>query len=48
MTLPDLDAWSEGKELWFGGAVFVVVLLSYFAGKHLAHDRPAPDRPAHH
>ena len=47
MTLPDLDAWSEGKELWFGGAVFAVVLASYFAGKHLAHDRPAHDRPAH-
>jgi high-affinity nickel-transport protein len=41
MTLPDLDAWSEGKELWFGGAVFAVVLASYFAGKRLAHDRPA-------
>ena len=40
MTLPDLDAWSEGKELWFGGAVIAVVLASYFAGKHLAHARP--------
>lgn len=43
MTLPDLDAWAEGKELWFGGAVLAVVLTSYFAGKRLAHERPAHD-----
>jgi high-affinity nickel-transport protein len=36
MTLPDLDAWSEGKELYFGAAVVLTVLMSYLAGKRLA------------
>ena len=36
LTLPNLDAWSEGKELYFGAAVVLTVLMSYLAGKRLA------------
>jgi high-affinity nickel-transport protein len=40
MAMPGLDAWADGKELVFGGAVVSVVLLSYILGKRLAADRP--------
>jgi len=36
MTLSPVDAWAEGKELFFGSAVMVVVLVSYLIGKRLA------------
>ena len=36
MTLPPVDDWAEGKELFFGGAVMIVVLVSYLIGKRLA------------
>jgi high-affinity nickel-transport protein len=36
LALPNLDAWSEGKELYFGAAVVLTVLMSYLAGKRLA------------
>lgn len=37
MTLPAVDGWADGKELFFGMAVIVVVLISYLIGKRLAH-----------
>ena len=36
MTSPAIDGWSDGKELFFGSAVVVVVLVSYLLGKRLA------------
>ncbi len=36
MTLPPVDDWAQGKELFFGGAVMAVVLVSYLIGKRLA------------
>ena len=43
LTLPHVDAWADGKELLFGGAVVTIVLMSYILGKRLAHERPAHD-----
>lgn len=40
-TLPAVDAWTEGKELWFGAAVVAVVLASYAIGQQLAGGEPA-------
>lgn len=37
MTLPAVDGWADGKELFFGGAVVMIVLVSYLIGKRLAH-----------
>ena len=39
-SLPAVDAWAEGKELWFGAAVMLVVLASYVLGQRLARARP--------
>jgi len=36
MTLSPVDNWAEGKELFFGSAVVVVVLVSYLIAKRLA------------
>lgn len=36
MTSPAIDGWSDGKELIFGSAVVVIVLVSYLLGKRLA------------
>jgi high-affinity nickel-transport protein len=36
-TLPAVDGWADGKELFFGVAVVVIVLISYLVGKRLAH-----------
>ncbi len=33
---PRVEAWSEGREVWFGAAVTLAVLLSFFAGRQLA------------
>ena len=38
-TLPDVQAWSEGKALWFGAAVVVVVLVSFALGQQLARSQ---------
>ena len=35
-TLPEVDAWSRGKELWFGAAVVSIVALSFALGQQLA------------
>ena len=40
-TLPAVDAWIEGKELWFGAAVVAVVLASFAIGQQLARAKPA-------
>jgi high-affinity nickel-transport protein len=42
LVLPRLDAWSEGRELWFGAAVVAVMLGGYVAAKLLTRRR----RPA--
>ncbi len=41
-TLPNVDAWSEGKELWFGAAVVAVVFISFVVGQRLARAGPGP------
>ena len=43
-TLPEVEAWTEGKELWFGAAVVAVVLASFALGQQLARPRPEPAR----
>jgi nickel/cobalt transporter (NiCoT) family protein len=35
-TLPDVDAWAQGKELWFGAAVVAVIGVSFVFGQQLA------------
>lgn len=35
-TLPDVDVWTQGKELWFGAAVIVVIGVSFVFGQQLA------------
>ena len=35
-TSPAIDVWSQGKELWFGGAIIAVVAISYAIGQQLA------------
>jgi high-affinity nickel-transport protein len=35
-TLPDVDTWTQGKELWFGTAVVAVVGVSFAFGQQLA------------
>lgn len=34
--LPEVDAWSEGRELYFGGAVIAVIAASFLAGLRAA------------
>ena len=36
LALPTVDAWSQGKELLFGIAVVLVILVSYLLGRRLA------------
>jgi high-affinity nickel-transport protein len=40
LSLPDIDAWSEGKELLFGGAVVVVIGSSFLLAMHLSRTKP--------
>ena len=40
-SLPAVDAWTGGKELWFGAAVVAVVLASFAIGQQLARAKPA-------
>ena len=35
-TLPRVDSWTEGKEVWFGAAVVAVILLSFLLGQRMA------------
>lgn len=41
LAWPGFDDWSDGKELWFGAAVVVLIGASYGLGQHLAR-RAAP------
>lgn len=41
MTLPTVDAWSEGKELFFGAAVIAVIGMSFLMALRLARARGA-------
>ncbi len=43
-TVPVVDAWSEGKELVFGGALVAVIACSFLLALHLAR-RPVFIRP---
>ncbi len=43
LSLPSVDAWSEGKELMFGGAVVAVVACSFLLAVRLS--RPAAYSP---
>lgn len=36
LSLPDIDAWSEGKELFFGAAVVTVIGVSYLLALRLS------------
>jgi high-affinity nickel-transport protein len=42
MLFPQLDAWSEGKELAFGAAVILVVFGSFVLGRALARGATPP------
>ena len=35
-TLPNIDAWTEGREVWFGVAIVVVIFGSFLLGQRLA------------
>jgi high-affinity nickel-transport protein len=39
LVAPDVDAWAEGRELWFGGAVIVGVLVAFATGMCVARRR---------
>ena len=41
LALPGVDAWSEGKELMFGGAVIAVIAASFLVAVRLAAPRMA-------
>jgi high-affinity nickel-transport protein len=46
-TVPDVDAWAQGKQLWFGAAVVVVIGVSFAFGQQLARSEAsaAQQRP---
>jgi len=45
LFMPDLDAWAEGRELWFGAAVVAGVLAAFASGMRVARKRaPAVGR----
>jgi len=41
LLVPDVDAWAEGRELWFGGAVIAGVLVAFATGMRVARRRVA-------
>lgn len=43
LTLPDFDAWAEGRELWLSTAVVASVLIAFVGATRLARRTP----PAH-
>jgi nickel/cobalt transporter (NiCoT) family protein len=45
-TLPHIDTWTEGKELWFGAAIVAVIFCSFLLGQRLALS-PAGHEPRH-
>jgi nickel/cobalt transporter (NiCoT) family protein len=43
LLVPSVDFWAEGKELWFGGGIVAVLIVSFMTGQRLA--RPVPIGP---
>jgi high-affinity nickel-transport protein len=41
LVLPGVDAWAEGRELWFGGAVVAGVLVAFSVGMLVARREAA-------
>ncbi len=39
ILIPAVDAWAEGRELWFGSAVVAVVVLAFASGMLAARRR---------
>lgn len=39
-TLPQVNAWTENKALWFAAAIVTVVLASYLLGQQLVRSKP--------
>lgn len=39
LLVPDVDAWADGRELWFGGAVIAGVLVAFATGMRVARRR---------
>jgi high-affinity nickel-transport protein len=37
---PRMQSWSEARELWFGAAVVMALLLSFIAGRQIALREP--------
>ena len=42
--MPDVDAWAQGRELWFGAAVIVGVLVAFAVGMVAARRAAVPVR----
>ncbi|KNZ34154.1 MAG: nickel transporter [Methylibium sp. NZG] len=42
-TVPDIDAWADGRSLWFGGAIVLVIFASFVLGQRLAGGAAARD-----
>ena len=40
LALPDVNAWTQGKGLWFGAALVAIIITSFALGQQLA--RPGP------
>ena len=36
LALPDINAWSQGKGLWFGAALIAIIITSFALGQQLA------------
>ena len=43
-TVPNINTWAEGKALWFGAAIVVVLFTSYRVGQKLARSEARPAR----
>jgi high-affinity nickel-transport protein len=43
ILVPALDAWAGGRELWFGAAVLVAVLVAFVAAMRMARGRALPE-----
>jgi high-affinity nickel-transport protein len=39
VLVPAVDEWAGGRELWFGGAVVIAVLVAFVAAMRIAHRR---------
>jgi nickel/cobalt transporter (NiCoT) family protein len=41
-TLPNVDLWTEGREVWFGAAIVAVIFASFVLGQRLALNATEP------